>query len=57
MSSNKNIWKQVNWMDRGDIEKALESIGIACYDDESTQLLREALVENVKSGNIVLPDE
>jgi hypothetical protein len=44
-------WKEVNWMDRADIISQLESIGIACYDDESTQLLRETWVENKESGN------
>lgn len=47
-----SIWKKVNWLDRKDIVELLEGIGIACYDDEPMQLLKECLVENVESGNI-----
>jgi len=49
---SKTLWKTVNWLDRQNIVELLEGIGIACYDDEPTQLLRECLVENVESGNI-----
>lgn len=48
------IWKTVNNLDRIEIVALLESIGIACYDDESTQLLREALVESIISKDIEL---
>lgn len=34
----------------------LEGIGIACYDEESTGLLREAVWENVKDGNLSRDD-
>ncbi len=44
-------WEKINWLDRERIIELLESIGIACYDDEDTQLLRECLEENVP-GNI-----
>lgn len=37
---------------RTQIVEALESIGIACYSDESTKLLRDCLIENVESGNL-----
>jgi len=47
-----DIWKQINQLDRERIVLLLEGIGIACYDDESTQLLRECLYENIESGNI-----
>jgi hypothetical protein len=49
---SKTLWKTVNWLDRQDIVELLEGIGIACYDDEPLQLLKECLVENVESGNI-----
>lgn len=47
-----NYWKEANWMSREQIISDLESIGIACYDDESTQELRECWVENKESKNI-----
>lgn len=45
----------INQMDRDDIIIALESVGIACYDHESTDLLRDALIDNVADGTIQLP--
>lgn len=47
-----SFWKEVNWMNREEIISQLESIGIACYDDETTQELRECWVENKESGNL-----
>lgn len=41
---------RLNWMGRSQIESALESVGIACYDSESTDDLRETLRENVLDG-------
>lgn len=46
-------WMQaVSKMDRERVVELLEGISIACYDDESTEELREALIENVKDGNL-----
>jgi len=40
-------WPQINKLHRETVIRLLEGIGVACYDDESTQLLREALHESV----------
>lgn len=48
------VWKQINQLNREQIIELLEGIGIACFDDESTQLLREALFESIESGEIPL---
>lgn len=50
--SDNDTWRKVNQLDRERIVELLEGIGVACYDDEATQLLREALVESVRDGNI-----
>lgn len=42
----------INWMDRAEIVSILESAGIACYDHEDTENLREALRANVMDGTI-----
>lgn len=47
--------QHINQMDRDDIIIALESVGIACYDHESTDMLRDALIDNVADGTIQLP--
>jgi len=52
--SNRDIWKQVNWMDREEIIKHLESASYQCYDNETTQELKQCLVDNVEDGTIVL---
>ena len=36
-------------MDRDEIIEYLESRGYACYDDESTSLLRETALDDVKN--------
>ena len=43
---------KINWLEREQIVELLESIGIACYDSESTKTLREALLANVEDGSI-----
>ena len=46
------------WMDaasrleRERVIELLEGIGVACFDDESTEELREAMIDSVKSGDI-----
>lgn len=52
-----NVWKEVNWLDRADIQKYLESAGFAVYDKESDDELREALVEAIRSGDIELDEK
>jgi hypothetical protein len=39
----------IEGMSRGDLVQYLESRGIACYDDESTELLRECAIEDFRS--------
>lgn len=39
----------IEGMNRGDLVQYLESRGIACYDDESTELLRECAIEDFRS--------
>lgn len=46
--------KIINSMSRADIISGLESIGIACYDDESTTLLREAYADSVDAGDLTV---
>lgn len=48
----RNLTEKINTMDRYHIVGLLEGIGIACYDDESTAELREALQESVEGGDI-----
>lgn len=49
---SNDIWKKINWLSREYIIELLEGIGVACYDDEPTQLLREALFDSVEAGDI-----
>jgi len=35
-----------NWMSREELVAYLEARGTACYDDESTELLRECAIED-----------
>lgn len=42
----------INWLNRYTIQTLLEAHGMAVYDDESTDLLRETLREDVLSGEI-----
>lgn len=51
------IHARINWMDREEVVALLENVGIACYDSESTDELRDALRENVMDGTIELPPE
>jgi len=46
------VRRAVNWLDRADIVRHLESAGIACYDSEDTDTLREALLVNLEDGTI-----
>lgn len=46
----------INWMDRDQIVASLEAVGIACYDKESDDELREALRQNVMDGTIAAED-
>lgn len=52
---DNEIHKQINWLDRERIVQILENYGIACYNDESTDELREALRINIMDGTI--PEE
>jgi len=43
---------QVKGMGRKTVVERLESIGVACYDDEGLEKLRASLVESILSGDI-----
>ena len=45
----------VNHVGRAGIVEMLEAIGIACYDDETTEELAEAAVDSIESGDIESP--
>ena len=47
-----DLRKTINWLSRSEVESLLNSIGIACYDEESDTFLRDTLQENVESGEI-----
>jgi hypothetical protein len=49
LKTTRNI---IDRMHREDVIKTLESVSIQCYDEESTESLRDALFENVKDGTI-----
>ena len=38
-----------NWMSRAELVAYLEARGSACYDNESTELLRECAIEDFES--------
>lgn len=42
----------INWMDRAAIVALLEGVSIQCRDDESDDVLREALRANLMDGTI-----
>lgn len=46
----------LNKLSRQEIVELLESVGIACYDSENTEMLREALRVNVEDGTIELEE-
>lgn len=52
------IHTAINWLDRTQIVAILEDYGFACYDSESTDMLRDELRANIETGIIdvaVLP--
>lgn len=48
----EDLRKTLNWMDREKIVEILESYGFQCYDNESTDELRDALQQNIEDGTI-----
>ncbi len=42
--------KAIQHMNRRELVEHLESRGFACYDDESTKLLRETALEDLENG-------
>ena len=54
LSENQDVWRAVNWMDRGELEEILAMVGIHSYDEEteSDDELRAAVVANVDDGTI-----
>ncbi len=49
---NQGTHLYINWLNRDEIIGLLELFGFAADDAESTDILREALRENVKDGTI-----
>ena len=52
-----NTWERVNWMDINEIIEIFESNGFAVSDRETPLELRQALVENIDDGTIILEDD
>jgi hypothetical protein len=52
MAYKMTIRERCNWLNRKDIIVLLESAGIACYDNETDDVLRDALIVNVEDGTI-----
>lgn len=49
-----DLRRDINWLDRSEIQELLEGAGFAVYDTESDEDLKEALFEAVESGDITL---
>lgn len=47
-------WTKINWLDRAQIVALLEGVSIQCYDHETIEELKEALVANIEDGTIPL---
>lgn len=43
---------RLNWLNRADVETLLEDVGIACYENETTDELRDAVAANIEDGTI-----
>jgi hypothetical protein len=52
MNISQETHKKINNLSRNQIQAILENFGFACYDSESTDDLRSALVENIIDGTI-----
>ena len=48
----QSVHTAINWLDRSKIQELLEGNGMAVYDSESTDDLRDTLRECVASGDI-----
>lgn len=44
--------ERLNWLDRSELERMLEDVGIACYEHETNAELREAIAVNIEDGTI-----
>ena len=51
---SRDVWRDVNRLTRGEVEKALNWGGYATYDHESTADLRACLVQCIADGEIDL---
>ena len=47
-----NLRERINWLERDEVTDLLESVGIACFDSEATDELRESLAANIEDGTI-----
>lgn len=45
--------ERLNWLDRAEVEALLEGVGIACYESETTDELRDAVMANIEDGTIL----
>lgn len=50
------IRTSLNWMDREALVAVLEGISIQCYDHESDDVLRDAIVQNIEDGTLSADD-
>lgn len=51
-SISQEVHTALNWMDRAQVVELLEGISIQCYDHESDQVLRDAVIQNVEDGTL-----
>lgn len=49
---SQEVHTALNWMDREQIVDLLKGISIQCYDHESDQVLREAIIQNIDDGTL-----
>ncbi len=49
---DQSIHTAINWLDRSRVQKLLEGNGMAVYDSESTDDLKDALRQCVEDGDI-----
>lgn len=54
--STQEIVNKINWIEKTNVVVYLENAGYAVYDNESTDELKEALVQAVVSGDVILDD-
>jgi len=53
---DQKVHTAINWLSREQIVILLEGNGMACYDSESTDYLKETLISCINDGDI-LPED